>query len=239
MVLDRADIRYSTDAKAAPNRSRLGEPGGGGTIRSPSRSFNNTIRVCARRSPSEGRIGRWRAVTFDPLVIDRRDGDPHVERILYPVRDVVKTLEVRKSERAVHGEAAVCCYCPHARYFREGVRRACLFEREDGAAALVADHRDVEPGAFLEQLDILSRSVATDRPIRKNPLVTLVATAASATPRVCSVCFIRMPGSLSRSGGKSAGSLNAASMVWLAGGLWSVLRRGDQSWLAPGISSRP
>src|SRR5216117_2701309 len=62
-------------------------------------------------------------------------------------------------------------------------------------------------------------SVSTaDRPIRKNPDVTLTASPASGDPRVCSACFIRMPGTLEMPpNGKSAGRLNMISMVWLAG----------------------
>src|SRR5262249_36666743 len=62
-----------------------------------------------------------------------------------------------------------------------------------------------------------------------NPGVTLTARPASGTPRVCSACFIRMPGTLEMPpAGKSAGTLNLISTVWIAGSLLSVLRRSDQ-----------
>ena len=63
----------------------------------------------------------------------------------------------------------------------------------------------------------MSASTA-DSPIRKKLLVTLTASPASGVPRVCSACFIRMPGTLEiPPAGKSAGRLNMISMVWLAG----------------------
>src|SRR5712691_4016993 len=61
------------------------------------------------------------------------------------------------------------------------------------------------------RLRSLSASTA-ERPIRKNPLVTLTASPASGTPRVDSDCFIRMPGTLEMPpDGKSAGSLGLHS----------------------------
>ena len=71
-------------------------------------------------------------------------------------------------------------------------------------------------------------------------MVTLTARPASGMPRVGSACFIRMPGTLEMPpDGKSAGSLNMISTVWLAGRLLSVLRRSDQVMvsLRSGIST--
>src|SRR5438309_1105735 len=44
---------------------------------------------------------------------------------------------------------------PGRERFREGaLARGALFERQDGAAVVVVDDRDVEPGPLLEQLQI-------------------------------------------------------------------------------------
>src|SRR5262245_8840502 len=65
--------------------------------------------------------------------------------------------------------------------------------------------------------------------MRKVPGVTLTASPASGVPRVCSACFIRMPGTLEMPPeGKSGGTLNMISTVWVAGSPLSVLRRSDQ-----------
>ena len=69
--------------------------------------------------------------------------------------------------------------------------------------------------------------------------MTLTARPASGTPRVNSACFISMPGMLEMPpGGKSGGSVNMISTVWLAGSALSVLRRNDQviAILRSGIS---
>src|SRR6516164_1414589 len=68
-----------------------------------------------------------------------------------------------------------------------------------------------------------------ESPIRKNPLVTFTAKPDRGTPRVCSACFIRMPGTFEMPPAeKSAGSLKTISTVWLAGRVLSTLRRSDQ-----------
>src|ERR1700674_341701 len=75
-----------------------------------------------------------------------------------------------------------------------------------------------------------ARSASTDdRPIRKKLVVTLTARPASGTPRVDSDCFISTPGMLViPPWGKSGGSVNMTSTVWLAGSALSSLRRNDK-----------
>jgi hypothetical protein len=79
---------------------------------------------------------------------------------------------------------------------------------KDGAAVVAVDHGDIEPSPLLQQLHI---AVLVRVHVRQTDhieaVVTFTASPASGTLRVCSPCFIRMPGTLRMPpAGKSVGS---------------------------------
>ena len=92
----------------------------------------------------------------------------------------------------------------------KGLLLPCLERIGEGALAgqVAVDHGDIEPSPLLQQLQI---AVLVRVHVRQTDhiesVVTFTASPASGTLRVCSPCFIRMPGTLRMPpAGKSVGS---------------------------------
>ncbi len=82
-------------------------------------------------------------------------------------------------------------------FFEHAGARRTLFKGEYGAPVVAVDHGNVEPAALIEQLEIaLPARDSIGETEHESAPVTLTATPASATPRVCSAGFISTPGTL-------------------------------------------
>src|SRR5262245_27459022 len=105
-----------------------------------------------------------------------------------------------------------------------------FFQGQNGAAVVVVNHRDVEPAPFLEQLDV---AVLVGLRVRQAYQIEagrdLDREAGERDPARSLGLFHQEAGDVGEApAGKSAGSLNMISTVWVAGSPLSVLRRSDQ-----------